>query len=70
MYRQFIDAVVFRRSTTHGRPSQVYVALTDSEGNKEFLWMEDYDYIDWVEDPLVLNGRTFSIDTEQYTSFA
>ena len=70
MYRHFVDATILNRKTQHGHSTQYQVALTDSEGNKEFLWMNDYDYIDWIEVPLVLTGKTFAFDPSTYHAFA
>lgn len=70
MFKQYIGATIIRRHKNHGNTTQFYVALTDSEGNKEFLWMNDYDYMDWIEDPLVLNGKTMMFDAENYYPFA
>ncbi len=49
---------------------QFHVVLTDSEGNKEFLWMAAADYIDWIEDPIALNGKSAMFDPTTYHAFA
>lgn len=70
MYRQFVESQIINRKTTHGYPTQYHVVLTDSKGNKEFLWMKDVDYIDWIEDPIVVNGESMMFDPETYHAFA
>lgn len=69
MYRQFVESQIINRSGS-GSMVQFHVVLTDSEGNKEFLWMAAADYIDWIEDPIILNGKSVMFDPSTYHAFA
>jgi hypothetical protein len=69
MYRQFIRGQIINRSGS-GNQVQYHVALTDSEGNKEFLWMSSADYIDWIEDPIALTGKSVMFDPSTYHAFS
>lgn len=68
MYRQFVESQIVNRSGS-GSMVQFHVVLTDSKGNKEFLWMEAVDYIDWIEDPISLNGKSAMFDPSTYHVF-
>lgn len=69
MYRRFVEARILSRQG-HPINAQYHVVLTDAKGNKEFLWISSVNYIDWIEDPLILTGQTMLIDTEKCKAFA
>lgn len=70
VYKHYVESKILSKHTNHGHRTQYHVVLTDAEGNKDFLWMADADYIDWIEDPIVLTGKSFSFDAETYRPFA
>lgn len=61
-----ISARVIGRHHTHGYiNAQYHVVLTYSDSNIKTLWMSAVDYMDWIEDPLVL-GQTPRFDADNY----
>lgn len=69
MLKEVAFARVINRHHTHGYiNTQYHVSLEYTDGSKDLLWMSSSDYMDFLEDPLILNGSVM-FNASTYTMF-